>query len=184
MPTWVAPTARAVEWLPLVAVGAVLVATSTLASHTGRWPLDLVGVAAGAVAAATVAGLQDPAADLLAALPTSATRRRAHRLALLVPLALAVWMAYLWPGQSVTPTPGWPLAPLVALLATGLAVVVLAPPAAAMAAGVAAPLVWTAADRVGGRLDDTFRGVLSAWQHHPWLVITAAVAALAWKRKS
>ncbi len=132
------------------------------------------GIAAGAVAAATVAGLPDRAADLMAALPASAATRRAQRLVLLVPAAVVVWLGYLWPGQTGAPGPGWPLAPMLALLATGIAV--------GGAAGVAVPLAWSAAARVGGQLDEDLADVLLAWQHHPWIVITAAVAALVWRR--
>jgi hypothetical protein len=163
-------------------VAVLLVATSALAAYADRWPPQMMGIAAGAVAAATVAGLQDPAADLLSAVPTSAATRRVQRLVLLVPAAVAVWLAYLWPARTGTPAPDWSLPPLLALLATGVAVAALLPQPAAVAAGVAAPLAWAAAGRVGGPLDEDLAGVLLAWQHHPWLVITAASAALAWRK--
>ena len=182
MTAWIVPTARAVGWLPLAVVAGLLVGTSALAAYADRWPPQMMGIAAGAIAAATVAGLQDPAADLLSAVPTAPAVRRSQRLVLLMPAALAAWLGYLWPAQSGTPAPGWSLPPLLALLATGVAVAALLPPPAAVAAGVATPLAWAAAGRVGGRLEDDLAGVLLTWQHHPWLVITAALAALAWRK--
>lgn len=184
MTAWVVPTARAVGWLPLAAVGLLLVGTSALTAYADRWPIGMLGIAAGAIAAATVAGLQDPAAGLMSALPTSSVMRRVQRLALLVPAALAVWAGYLWPAQTVAPPPGWPFAPFLALLASGLAVAAWAPPTWGVSAGVALPLLWAAIGRTGGRLDTQLSDVLLPWQHHPWLVITAAVAALVWRKSS
>lgn len=181
MTAWFVPTARAVGWLPLAVVAGLLVGTSAVAAYADRWPPQMVGIAAGAIAAATVAGLQDPAADLLSAVPTSPAARRAQRLSLLVPAAVAAWLGYLAPAQS-GPDAGWSLPPLLALLATGVAVAALLPPPTAVAAGVAVPLAWAAAGRVGGRLDEDLAGVLLTWQHHPWLVITAALAALVWRK--
>ena len=51
------------------------------------------------MAAAVVVGLRDRAANLLEAVPTSAEVRRARRLTLLVPVGIAVWLAYLWPAR-------------------------------------------------------------------------------------
>ena len=51
-----------------------------VADGAGSWPVGLLGIAAAALAAAVVAGLRDPAAALLAAVPTSAAVRRARRL--------------------------------------------------------------------------------------------------------
>ena len=185
MTAWFAPTVRAVGWLPLAAVAVVLVGTSMLAAYADRWPPGLVGTAGGALAAAAVAGLHDPAADLLSALPTSAARRRAHRLVLLVPVALATWLAYLWPGRDAVPDLGTPVAQLLALLVVGVAVAALAP-RHGVALGVAVPLACAATSRTvgpaGGALGPDLAEVLLPWQHHPWLVITAAVAALLWGR--
>lgn len=182
MSAWVVPTARAIDWLPLATAAGLLTGLSGLAAYTGHWPAAMLGVAAGALAAATVAGLRDPAAALTAALPTSATRRLARRLALLVPVAAASWLAVLWPGQTAVPDIGWPVAPLLALLATGVAVAELVPSPGALVLGAAVPLAWTAAARIGTHLDQQLAEVLLAWQHHPLIVITAAVAALVWKR--
>ena len=106
MTAWLVPTARATAWQPLAAVGVFLGVASALAAHAGRWPISLFGIAAAAVAAAVVVGLRDRAANLLAAVPTSAAVRRARRLALLVPVGTAVWLAYLWPAQALVPWPG------------------------------------------------------------------------------
>jgi len=178
-PAWFVPTVRATEWQPLAAVATFLAAVSAVAAYDGHWPVGLLGVAGGALAAAVVAGLRDPAGALLAAVPTSAATRRARRLALLVPAGLGVWLAYLGAGQHLVPGLGWPVGPVVALIAGGVAVAAWAPQGSAQtAAGVGVPLIWTAAGRSAGGLGENAAGVLFAWQHHPWLVTVAAVAAL------
>ena len=53
--------------------------------------------------------------------------------------------AYLTAGNLVSPDLGWPLGPAVALVATGCAVAAWMPDRLAVEAGVAAPLLWTAA---------------------------------------
>jgi hypothetical protein len=178
MTAWLVPTARATAWPPLAAVAVFLAVVSSSAANAGRWPLGLLGITAGAVAAAVVAGLRDPAAALLSAVPTSAAVRRVHRLALLVPAGTAVWLGHLWSGQPLAPGLGWPVAPLLALISCGVAVAVWAPARLGLTYGVAAPLVWAAASRAAGGLDKDVSEVLLAWQHHPWLVTVAAVAAL------
>lgn len=125
MTAWVWPTARSISWAPLAVVAACLAAVT---AWLDRWPADLVGIAAAAVAAAQVAGLRDPAAALLSALPTSTGVRRARRLAMLVPVALAVWLT----------TASGPVAGLLALTAVGVAVSV----RAGVPLGVAVPLAW------------------------------------------
>ena len=122
-------------------------------------------------------GLRDRAANLLAAVPTSAEVRRTRRLTLLVPVGIVVWLAYLWPAQALVPWLGWPLGPVVALISTGVALAALAP-RAGLALGVAVPLVWAASARAAGGLDDDVSFVLFAWHHHPWIVTLAAMAAL------
>ena len=177
MTAWLVPTARATAWQPMAAVAVFLGVVSALAAHTGRWPISLFGVAAAAVAAAVVVGLRDRAANLLAAVPTSAEVRRTRRLTLLVPVGIVVWLAYLWPAQALVPWLGWPLGPVVALISTGVALAASAP-RAGLAVGVAVPLVWAASARAAGGLDDDVSFVLFAWQHHPWIVTLAALAAL------
>ena len=147
-PAWFVPTVRATEWQPLAAVATFLAAVSSVAAYDGHWPVGLLGVAGGALAAAVVAGL-------------------------------GVWLAYLGAGQHLVPGLGWPVGPVVALIAGGVAVAAWAPQGSAQtAAGVGVPLIWTAAGRSAGGLGENAAGVLFAWQHHPWLVTVAAVAAL------
>jgi hypothetical protein len=125
MAAWWWPTVRSISWVPLAGVSAFL---GVLALWLNSWPEDLVGMAAGAVAAAVVAGLHDPAAALLSAMPTSAAVRRARRLALIVPVAFAVWIA----------TADGPVVGLLVLAAAGVAVSV----RAGVSLGAAVPLVW------------------------------------------
>jgi hypothetical protein len=177
MPAWVVPTARAIPWAPTVGVAACLAAVTAFAAPTGSWPVGVLEVAAAALAAAAVAGLRDPAAALLAAVPTSPARRRARRQALLVPVVLGVWLATVGAAHVWEPAIGWPVGPPAALIATGLAVAAWAPERIAVGAGGAAPLVWFVAAWAGG-LDGVLGEVLLAWQHHPWLVTAAALTAL------
>lgn len=149
---WLVPTVRAIDWWPLGAVAGLLAGTALVAER----PVGgFVAVAAGALAAAVVAGLRDPAAALLSAVPTSVAVRRARRLLLLLPVELAITLAS---RLDV------PLAGLVALTATGIAVAFWIGPVA----GVAVPLGWVVVARAGG-LD---------WDQHTSLVTIAALAAL------
>jgi hypothetical protein len=177
MPAWVAPTARAIPWAPLVGVAACLAVMTAVAAHTRTWPVGVLGIASAALAAALVAGLRDPAAALLAAVPTSPARRRARRQALLLPAGLGVWLLSVWAARQWEPAVGWPLGQLAALTATGFAVAAWAPDRIALEAGVAAPLLWYAAARAGG-LDRGPADLLFAWHHHPWIVTAAALTAL------
>jgi hypothetical protein len=177
-PAWLVPTARAVPWQPLAGVAVCMVAVVALATARGSWPVGVLDVAAAGLAAAVVAGLRDPAADLLSAVPTSASRRRARRQLLLVPAGLAMWLAYLAAGNLMSPDLGWPVGPAVALVATGSAVAAWMPDRFAVEAGVAAPLLWMAVVRASNGLDDSGTTVLTAYQDHPWIVTVAAVTAL------
>lgn len=177
-PAWLAPTARAVPWQPLAGVAACLTAVCVVALSRGHWPWGVLDVAAAGLAAAVAAGLHDPAANLLSAVPTTAARRRARREVLLVPAGVGLWVAYLAVGHAVAPGVGWPVGPAVALTATGLAVVAWAPERIAVEAGVAAPLMWVALARAGVVLDQQYTEVAFAFQHHPWIVTVAAGAAL------
>jgi hypothetical protein len=159
-------------------VAICLVGVVALAAARGRWPVGVLDVAAAGLAAAVVAGLRDPAADLLSAVPTSAARRRARRQLLLVPAGLGAWLAYLAAGNLVSPDLGWPLGPAVALVATGCAVAAWAPERLAVEAGVAAPLLWVALARAANGLDDSVPAALGAYRDHPWIVTAAALAAL------
>ena len=125
-----------------------------------------LGIAAAGLAAAVVAGFRDPAASLLAAVPTSAAVRRARRLALLLPVQIAIWLAWLVVGQRWAP--GLAFGGLIALTAAAIAVTVWAPERIALAAGVAVPLGWVICARAGGFV----------WDQHSELVTIAALAAL------
>ena len=175
---WVVPTARATSWSGLVAVTGCLAGITVFAAYADMWPTGLLGLAAAAVAAGVVAGLRDPAAALLSAVPTSTAVRRGRRLSLLVPAGLAVWTVWIGVGHRWVPDLGWPLDALVALTATGLAVAVWAPERIGLAAGAAVPLAWVVTARADGVLDEEQAGVLFAWQHHPEIVTGAALAAL------
>lgn len=178
---WVRPTARAIPWGPLAGVAACLAAGAALTALTGPAPAGVLGIAAAALAAAVVAAQHDPAAALLAAVPVSAARRRASRQALTLPAGLVVWLLWIGLAGREDPALGWPVGPVVALTATGLAVAVWAPARFAVPAGVAAPLVWLVAARAAGSGAGP-AGLLTAWQHHPWHVTAAAGAALLIRR--
>lgn len=177
-PDWLPPTAKAVPWQPLAGVAGCMVAVVALATVRDAWPVGVLDVAAAGTAGAVVAGLRDPAADLLSAVPTSAARRRARRLLLLVPAGLGMWLAYLSAGNLVSPDVGWPLGPAVALMATGCAVAALMPDRRAVEAGVTAPLLWIALARAVNGLDGPVPEALSAYREHPWLVTAAALTAM------
>ena len=182
MTAWVVPTARAIGWSPLALVGLLLVGLSAVTAYAGSWPVALLGIACAAVAAGVVAGLRDPAAALLAAVPVPPWTRLLHRLVLLVPAGVAVWLAYLWPAQTEVPGLGWPVAPVLALAACGAVVADRAPGWLGATAGVGVPLLWAAVGLVAGPLDEDVAELVLPWLHHPWLVITAATAALFWGR--
>ena len=178
VPDWLVPTARAVPWQPLAAVVTCLVGVCLLAVSFDSWPVGVLDVAAAGLAASVVAGLRDPAADLLAAVPTPAVVRRSRRLLLLVPAGLLAWLAYLAVGHVWAPEIGWPVGAAVALTATGCAVATWAPDRVAVEAGVAAPLLWLAVARAATLLDEQAAEVLVAFQHHPVIVTAVALAAM------
>ncbi len=179
---WVVPTARTIPWTPLAGVAVCLATVILVAAYADRWLPGLLGVAAAGLAAAVVAGLRDPAEALLAAVPTSAAVRRARRQAMLLTAGSALWLAYLAAGQLLEPSLGWPLGPVTALTATGLAVAAWAPDRVAVEAGASAPLLWYAATQAGGDTEGELTKVLFAWQHHPWLVTATAVTAVLTRR--
>lgn len=162
------PTARAVRWTPGAALAGLLVATAALARYADR-PADVVlAIAAAGLAATVVAGLQDPASALLAAVPVSAMRRRVLRLAVVGAPALAVW----WLVDSlVTTHPSGP-GPLLALTATGVAVAVWAPPRRAVLLGAATPVALFTLHQVVP--PGTASDVLAWWLTDPWWVLAAA----------
>lgn len=93
---------RAVSWRPIVGAGAL----ALVVSRDGI-PPSLVP----AVVAAGVAGvLDDGAAVFLGSSPTTLARRRAHRLALALPMASVAWaVVYLaWSSRAGGGVAGWP----------------------------------------------------------------------------
>jgi hypothetical protein len=182
-------TARAVSWTALGGAVVLLLAVGTVVVLSGAPTDPLLALAAATVAAGALAGLHDPAAALLSAVPTSAGRRRVHRLALLVPVAAVAWTgllaaARLDDGWSA----GWPMGPLVALLVTGIAVATWAPEGWAVPAAVAVPPAWAVLDRLLGQSDGIggwfADDVLSVWVVHPWavVVLAGAAAVVGWRR--
>jgi hypothetical protein len=169
----------------LLAGATVLVAAGSVVRLADGQATQLTGLAAGGLAAAVVAGLHDPAQDLLAAVPVGAGRRRLHRLLLLVPAMLVAWVVLtaLADLASSGEDGEWPLGAVLALAATGVAVAVWAPEGARPAAGVAAPLAWVAADRMASG-DGVVADVAAAWHTTPWPVATLASVAVAagWQR--
>jgi len=178
---WVSATTRLVQWGLLAGVVAATLATSAALSVAGvAFPTLLAPVVAASIAAAAPACLDDPAHGLLAAVPTSARWRTAHRLILVVPACVIAWSVL---SPVVDTSVGWPAAslpPMIALLATGVAtttVVASWRPDAAAAAGAAAPLtlatagVWLPFERIA---DATM-----IWADHPWpFTVTAATVAV------
>lgn len=176
---WAVPTVRATPVTPLFAATAVFLVVGALVELSGAPVGRLLALAAAGAAAALVAGLHDPAAALLEAMPTSAARRRAHRLALLVPLAAALWLGLLATAHLADDwTSGWPLGPVTALAAVGVAVAVWAPPGSQAMWGAAAPMAWFALAQVAGTPSGWSEDALALWQTHPWTVTAAAVAAI------
>ena len=166
MPVWLTPTVRSISWWPLVAVASCLAGISLVTYAADYWPVKPLGIAAAGLAAAVVAGFRDPAASLLAAVPTSLAARRARRLALLLPVQVAIWLTWLVIGQRWTP--GLAFGGLVGLTAAAIAATVWAPERIALATGVALPLGWVISARAGGFV----------WDQHSGLVTLAALAAL------
>ena len=82
------------------------------------------------------------------------------------------------PRTSVAPQHGLAGRPAVALTATGLAVAVWAPERLAVEAGRRRTAGLGRARPSGRRARQEYGQVLFALQHHPWIVTTAAVAAL------
>lgn len=182
---WLRPTIRAVPWRPLLLVAGALGGALALTHAAGAPPAPstLVGAALALLAAAALLGLDDPARDVLAALPTTAARRRAHRLALLVPALAVAGAALLAVGRwsDVTSEPaGSVTATLAALTIAGLLVACLIERRRAeltAPAGAGAPVVWvlvaTALPEAGMAGE-----VAHGWADRPWP--WAAAGALAW----
>jgi hypothetical protein len=165
------PTALAMPWSPVVAVAAAgLVAawvSGTLSDRTTALPV----VIAGALAAAAVATLRDPADELLRPLPTSVLARRLMRTALVTlvvgPATLGV--ATLTPGPGAVPA-------TLALGLTGLAAATWLPAGMVLAAA-AVPACWVMVGlAVGDRLGP-LGDAAAWWSTHPWPVAAVCVIA-------
>ncbi len=176
-PLWQAalPTARAIRWVPLVGVTALVLPVLVLA-RTSQRPVDqLLAVASAALACAVVGALHDPAAFLLAAVPVSVMRRRLLRLALVLLPALAIW-GVLTSVSHASPGAGSP-GPLLALPAAGVAVGVWSPAHPAALVGAFVPVLWFALDMTvpgSGVLADA----AGWWRTAPQAVVAVALAAL------
>ncbi len=184
-PPWIAPTCRAMPWVPLVAVTVgLVVASGVVSAATDRLPFELVVVACGAVVAAIVCALDDTAYTLIQPVPVSARRRLAHRLVLLVPVSVAVGGLLVAVGRLAfdeVPTPIPSLAAPAALLGAAIAAKVWCSrrrPDRAAEAGAAVAIGWSIAGAVlpPGRVAQT---IGDAWLVHPWLVLAVAVALIA-----
>jgi hypothetical protein len=162
------PTARAIRWVPAASLAAVLVAAGALTRSADR-PADIVlAIAAAGLAATVVAGLHDPAAGLLSAVPVSALQRGALRLVLLGLPALAVW----WLLESLTAAQVSGPGPLLALTACGVGVTLWAPQGRAVLLGASTPVALFALHQVvpPGAVAD----VVSWWLTDPWWVLAGA----------
>lgn len=164
-----APTARSIRWLPYIVLCVGLLAVALLAGSADG-PVDAVlAVATAGLASAVVAGLHDPAADLLTAVPVSEMRRRALRLSLLGAPGLAVW----W-GVTALADGSAAVGPVVALTVSGVAVAVWVPVRRSVRCGAGAPLAWLLLDRLAagsGVLGD----VAGWWRTDPWPVVAVAL---------
>ena len=176
---WVTPTMRAVR-PSLVAAAAVALLVVIAAAVAGAYDIALptvhvwLALAALAVAASTP---HDPAASLLAALPTGSGRRLIHRGAIGTFAALGAWvLAGSSTGALVSPPAsdvaiGGSLPALLALVAVAIVAGARFGPW-----GACTPLVLVGAGHVfadAGRLDD----VLHLWWTHPWIVATISLSA-------
>lgn len=153
--------ARAVRWPPIVVAAGAAV------------PLALGGIPPAFVIAVVAAGvsyvLDDPAAAILDATPSSRPRRRAVRLTLTLPVAAVLWLAVVLPLWALRPGVP-PAGPAHLALATLLAVVLAG---SAVGGGVAgAPLVLGVAV-AGTALPAPWALSVGAGQSRNWLVVLA-----------
>ena len=182
---WLVPTSRALPWRPLLVVVPTLTAALAIAFVAGADPAPptLLGLAVALLAAAALLGLDDPARSLLAAVPTSLARRRAHRLVLLVPVlvgAAATLLAVAHRLDLVTATVTSGTASLAALVAWGLAAGRLVERwrpelVAPVAAGT--PIAWVLA-AAALPADGVVGDLAHAWAAQPWG--WAATGAVVW----
>jgi hypothetical protein len=159
--------------LTLAAVGAVVAGSQDVAI-----PSSLAQLAAAALAV-SVATPHDPAANLVAAVPTGPTHRLAYRSVVLGPVAITGWVLGGWIIDAMVAIP-----PAESLLAAGV------PELTALAAvavaggrwwgpwGASTPLVLVAAGNLvegSGALGE----VVGLWSTQPWLILAAGLIATA-----
>lgn len=168
---WFVPTVRARRpaMLTLITVVVLYVVAVSAASWFGAAVPDEHTRFALAASAAAAVWPHDPAANLLAALPTGAGRRLARRVALGLGTALTCWL----PVASIAPGvgPGDSFAGLVVLTSVALAAAV-----PCRTWGAVTPLALVGASQlVGtGRLAD----LATLWWRWPWWVTIVAFTAV------
>jgi hypothetical protein len=167
-----APTARALAWTPLLAATGVLLALASLLRALDAPSPVVVSLGVGVMAAAVVDALRDPAAALLAAVPVSLAVRRALRLGLAAAVAVPLWLLVGW----VLPGRGLALAPLLALVAAGVAVATWLPDGRAVRLAAGVPLLWVVLSEVLAGFDGPVLTAARLWSDHP--VVVAGTASL------
>ena len=183
---WVVPTVRACH-PALVAAATVAVLSAAAAVAAGANDVALptmhawLAIAALAVAAATP---HDPAASLLAAVPTGSGRRLIHRGAVGTLTALGAWTLAGWSVDTLV-TPPASDATIGGSVPALLALVTLATVIGSWFGpwGACTPLFLVAATHVvgdAGRFDDLLR----LWWSHPWIVVAIALGAAAVRHRT
>lgn len=168
------PTVRAIAWAPLLAVSASLLGVAALLRASDARPGPTLVLGAAAMAAAAVFALRDPAAALLAGVPTSAMARRLLRVGLVAAVALPAWLVV----TLVLPGEGAALAPALALAVTGVAAATWLGGEAAVGPAAAVPLLWAGTGELLGDLAGPVGDALSWWRTEPWYVVAVALALL------
>lgn len=180
-PAWMRPTARAIRWLPLAGamVLAVVVGGLFFLEDAGAIPVPITWLGLGGLGASVALMLDDPAAALVAPLPTSTGRRVVQRLALVVPATVLIWLLLAGLGAVVfDESPSGSVGGLLALV--GIAVAVTSwrmadDPATATTIGAIAPIALVATGLFGLRTGFA-RTLTESWSTHPWVVVVASGA--------
>jgi hypothetical protein len=118
------PTSRATPLRPLAVVTSAMILIAIVTSWRSTSAPDVLGMGAGALAAAVALGLDDEANSMLRSSPTNAFARLAHRLAILLPALLAATATLLVADRVlfVERSPMPPVSAFAALVAAGIAV--------------------------------------------------------------
>jgi hypothetical protein len=168
------PMARTIRWWPLVAVVVALTGLVLAARSADRPAGAVLLLGAAALASLVVTALRDDAAVTLQALPVSAARRGALRLALMGAPVLLAWWSLVAVADARRPG----TASLLVLATFGVAVAARGASRWSLLAGAAVPVAWFAADRVAGG-HGAVGEVLGWWRTDPWpLLVVALVAGL------